>query len=735
MCALTVVTCVSPTAADAQDTAAKRVLLISTGSRLGPGFVIVDQQILRVLHNRLSPPPEIYAENLDVFRFSPERSQKIFRDYLSEKYADAPPDLIILVFAGHAGIHAAVLEQLFPRSPIVLAGLSEEELRANQFGTAVSGVLQRTNPAATIELILRLQPEVRRVVVVGGTSQEDRQLLRRVEVASQSFKNRLDFDFWNNVSMATLRERAKTLPPNSAVLFTRMFQDAAGQVFVSSDVGRWLGEWASAPVYVLADSLVGSGAVGGSVASIEAFGQRAGELAERILSGVPPESLSFEISDTTVPMFDWRALERWHIDERRLPAGSVVRYKPPALWDEYRWHVLAALTIIVLQSLMIAALVIQRRHLSRLQLALEGNRELMDLAATAGELGLWSRHLTDDKLWANAPMRALFGFGANDPLRFGDFLARIHPDDRPGVFAQLERCEAAGLPLQTEYRIQRPDGTERWVLWKGRAINDLGDHESRRMGVVMDITERKKTEIELLEQRATMAHVARVAIVSELAVSLAHEINQPLTAIQSNAQAGLRLLSRESADKQELREVLNDIVQANTRAAEVIQHTRALLRKDKPLEFGSVDLLAAINDVIALVQIDAALQGVRISIKPEDNLQPARGDRVQLQQVVLNLILNALDAMETCPASERSVEVRITHESDGMLRIAISDRGSGFNSEELGRIFDPFYTTKREGLGMGLSISRSIIESHDGRLWAESNVGRGATFYFTVPTY
>jgi two-component system sensor kinase FixL len=217
-----------------------------------------------------------------------------------------------------------------------------------------------------------------------------------------------------------------------------------------------------------------------------------------------------------------------------------------------------------------------------------------------------------------------------------------------------------------------------------------------------------------------------------LAASLAHELNQPLTAILSNAQAALRFLSSKPADLEEVREILQDIVKDNSRAGEVIRRMRALVKKEE-LDFAPVDLASLIRDVVALVHSDAILQNIHIALELDDNLPPVQGDKVQLQQVMLNLLLNAFDAMKDCPVHEREVKLQLERNGMGVIRAAVSDCGTGLSGDKLDKIFQPFYTTKGEGLGMGLSICRSIIEAHGGRLWAENNTARGATFYFTIP--
>jgi two-component system sensor kinase FixL len=218
----------------------------------------------------------------------------------------------------------------------------------------------------------------------------------------------------------------------------------------------------------------------------------------------------------------------------------------------------------------------------------------------------------------------------------------------------------------------------------------------------------------------------------ELAASLAHELNQPLTAILSNAQAAQRFLAGDGANLDEIREILSDIVHDNSRAGEVIRRMRTLFRKDEP-EFIPLDLANVISDVVLIAHSDAINHNIRVLFEISPGLPSVRGDRVQLQQVILNLLMNAFHAMKDCPLQEREVVVRGEVDGANEILATVRDRGIGLGRDNLAKIFQPFYTTKRDGLGMGLPITRSIIEAHGGRLWAENNLDCGATFYFTLP--
>jgi PAS domain S-box-containing protein len=307
----------------------------------------------------------------------------------------------------------------------------------------------------------------------------------------------------------------------------------------------------------------------------------------------------------------------------------------------------------------------------------------------------------------------------------------LHPDDLGRFDDAFASSFSARQEFTIEYRLQRSDGEYRWLVNSGvPRLEDDGTFLGY-LGSCVDITERKRAEAELHLERQELAHISRLSTMGELAASLAHELHQPLTAILSNAQAAQRFIAADSTDLDEVREILADIIQDNSRAAEVIRRMRSLVKKEG-IELAAIELSTIIQDVILLTRTDAMLHNIRVLLDLGPGLPPVRGDRVQLQQVLLNLLLNAFDAMGNCPANQREITVRAKRDS-GQVEVSVSDQGTGLTPHALERIFQPFFTTKRDGLGMGLAISRSIIEAHGGRLGAKNNVGRGATFGFILP--
>ena len=250
-------------------------------------------------------------------------------------------------------------------------------------------------------------------------------------------------------------------------------------------------------------------------------------------------------------------------------------------------------------------------------------------------------------------------------------------------------------------------------------------------GLSLDITDRKQAEQEIVHQRIELAHVARVSAMGELAASLAHELNQPLGAILRNAEAAELFLQASPPDLEEVRAILADIRKDDQRAGAVIDRMRSLLKKRK-LEHSLLDMNVLADEVIALVRPEADSRNVRLALEPVSSLPPVSGDRVQLQQVLLNLLLNAMDAMDDSASDGRRITVRV-QAAGAQVEVAVSDTGHGIPADKLVHVFEPFFSTKPNGLGMGLAISRRIIEAIGGNIRAKNNEAGGATIAFTLP--
>ena len=356
----------------------------------------------------------------------------------------------------------------------------------------------------------------------------------------------------------------------------------------------------------------------------------------------------------------------------------------------------------------------------------------MTLAAQAAEIEMWVWDISRGDVWMSSTGRARRGFGESEPIAFDRFLGSLHPDDRDSVRQSVEKSLKEGGEFEREYRIVRPDGETRWIATRGAVERDAMGAPVRMRGVSLDITPRRTAELEVLQQRSELAHLSRVTMVGELSGSLAHELNQPLTAILSNAQAAQRLLAREAPDLDEVREILKDIVDEDKRAGEVIRRLRLLLKKGE-LHQLPLDLSEVVQDVLRIMRSDLVNQGVTVGTELAPDLPAARGDRVQLQQVLLNLVVNGCDSMAGSLETERRLLVRTERDGNERVHVSVADRGCGIPPEKVTGIFEPFFTTKLHGLGLGLAVCRTIVSAHGGEIWATNNAGRGATVHFTLP--
>ncbi len=315
-------------------------------------------------------------------------------------------------------------------------------------------------------------------------------------------------------------------------------------------------------------------------------------------------------------------------------------------------------------------------------------------------------------------------------------LRRTHPEDRALVRQVIDRVVLERKDFDFEHRLLMPNGSVKYLRVVGRPSTEDESGNFEFVGAVTDITERERAEETVRKTHAQLAHVTRVTALGELAASVAHEVKQPLTAIINNASACLALLPSDTDELDEVCKALSEIADDAERASGVLARIRGLIKKS-PLEKARLHLHDVVSAVLVLVRPEAAARRVTVQAQIPEDLPLIFGDRVQLQQVLLNLVMNGMDAMNSVEEHKRLLLISGHHdEYDGWpaATISVKDFGIGLKAGEMERLFDAFYTTKPQGMGMGLAISRSIVEEHGGRLWAEPNKGPGATFLFSLPT-
>ena len=364
--------------------------------------------------------------------------------------------------------------------------------------------------------------------------------------------------------------------------------------------------------------------------------------------------------------------------------------------------------------------------------ALRDFEERVILAAEAAHLGVWEMDTTTNEIWMSDMARTLYQFDSKMRVDHAAFQDRVHPEDRELRDSAIKTAVETQSVYEIEYRLLLPDGTLRWIGGRGRCVTGEDRKSARLMGVSIDITPRKLAEAEARRYHEQVGHLSRVAAVGELAASIAHEVNQPLSGIISNAGAGRRLLDRSDVELRELRDILDDIVADGRRAGDVIRGVQSMVRKDAPAR-QRVNLNDLVTNVARMVKPAATLQSCDVETLLEPNLPTVEADPIQLQQVLLNLVINSFDAMRDTPLSSRKVVITTERNADDAIRASVRDYGVGISEEARDRIFDHFFTTKAQGLGIGLAIVRSIVESHGGTIVGENVEGGGARFHFVLP--
>jgi signal transduction histidine kinase len=595
-----------PAGALADEIAApKTVLVLFEETRALAAVAETDDAIRSTLQAGSTLPIQLYTEYLGLSWFPEEGRELALRDLLQKTYAARRPDVVIVWGTGGLRFVLKHRAALFEGVPIVFCAVDPALLPQLDAGSAVTGVSRRIDWTSSLDLIRRLHPGTREVAIVTGSGALDLRWEAEARRALAGYPGGVTLTYLAREPMPRLLKAVESLSPSTVILYGAILRDGAGRPYLPHEALVLLSNVSRVPIYAVTPNMLGRGAVGGRFLDFASHGVTAAQLALRVLGG---ERLGpSDIVEADNPyLFDWHQLRRWGIDESRLPAGSVVRFREASIWDLYKSHIIAAVVLIVTRSALIAMLLVQRSR-------------------------------------------------------------------------------------------------------------------------------RQRAEDQARARREELAHAQRVATVGELSASLAHEITQPLTAIATNAHAARRLLATSRADGNELNETLVDIAGDAERAGSIVQRLRALVRKQLA-ERQPVNINKTITEVAAILRRDIARADVSLQLDLAEDLPRVIGDAVQLQQVVLNLLVNACQAMAGVADGPRVLRIETAPAKPGSIEITVADTGAGVAEPELERMFEPFVSSKAEGLGMGLSINRSIVETHGGRIMATRNPDRGLTFHVTLPT-
>jgi two-component system, LuxR family, sensor kinase FixL len=362
-----------------------------------------------------------------------------------------------------------------------------------------------------------------------------------------------------------------------------------------------------------------------------------------------------------------------------------------------------------------------------------GDQEQLALIASMSNFGFWSLDLASEQVWANNHARSVLGLDEKAPLTRTNLFQAIHPDDHEVFLAAIDKSSQQAQTIEIELRVIGINRELHWIAARLSVSDELKGRGPRVSGYVIDERQHKRAASELLKLQQKLTHLTRVALLGELSGALAHELQQPLTAILANAQAAQLLAEKDQIEAVELKEILREIIDDDKHAGQIISSLRALLIRAET-QIQRVEMQSLLADVLVLARGTLMERNVQVHTRIDENIPAILGNRVELKQVLLNLVLNACEAMTGNPARDRRIEIVVDQSPQGgAVRTSVLDCGRGLDSDVLQRVFEPFFTTKENGLGLGLAISHSIVASHGGRLWATNRSDRGAAFHFTLP--
>jgi PAS domain S-box-containing protein len=712
----------------------RRVLLLYPYDNAHPSTVSAGAGMRKRLVENSPSKIDIHTEFLDLARFPSKIDELRSARYLGEKYAGISLDVIMPMNSEAEQFLLKYRGTIAPNVPVVFCCVRPEIATAADRPGNVTGVYSEFDANKTIALALQLQPEARHLIVVSGSTEIDRGWLESLRKGIDPYEKRLNIEYWTGVRYETLLDRASHLSRNTIIVFVTVYGDGTGRPFVPAFVVEALAGVASVPVYGPSDTYLGRGIVGGHMSSFESMGTDAADIALDILAGKNPATIAPRSSENRNFQIDARQLERWKIPEENIPTGTLISFKKPTLWEEHRNIVLAAAFVIVLQAIMISALLLQIFARKRAEISLKDSEERWRSVFEMSTIGIALADQNFRFLATNAAFQAMFGRTDAELQRLSplDISADDNRESLKVLYEQIREGKQNSYESVQQYRHQ--DGTP---IWAHAYVSKIRGGKSRQplfLATVVDITDRKRAEASSREALSELARVARLTTMGEMTASIAHEINQPLGAIVANGSAGLRWLTNPTPDIEEVRASLKRIVNDGHRASQVISGIRAMLKKGADVR-EPLDLDELVREVLIFSRGEIENQKIVVINELNEGLSQVLADRIQLQQVVLNLVMNGIDAMATLNGRARVLRLSSGQKGPSSVTLKIEDTGTGIDKDIIGHIFEAFFTTKVHGMGMGLSICRSIVEAHGGQLSVAPADPHGSVFHLELPVY
>jgi PAS domain S-box-containing protein len=669
---------------------------------------------------------DLSAEFLDAVRFPGPEQAAAMEEFLRGRHGTTPPDAWIALGPQALDFLMQRRKTLFPGTPVVAGGIDTLKIDSLTDRHGLTGRPMDWSIAPLIGQLPKMRPEVRKILLVAGAADFDR--VRHQEALAQAapFKGRYAIESSQGEPLDDLLERVSMLPQDSLVIYLTYFMTPDGRPLLPRSVAGWLAEKSSVPVLCLYETYIGTGVLGGAMMPFEEEGRAVGAIARRVVEGEDAEAIGILPPGKPRWIIDERALSRHGWNSRNLPPGAEVRFQKLSLWQAHRAAVLTGAVVLLLQSALIIGLLAARARQRRAENDKQLSESRFSKVFMASPVSISVIRQSDGRILdANPAWERTTGVSREDAVGH-THLELGFGFEAPGDLRYLQYLASGKALRDFEQRLRMPNGSSRLLSVSTEPANLHG--EPCYISMAKDITDIQQAE----EARQKLQQASRLGMLGELTASIAHEVNQPLGAILSNADAATMLMELPDPPLDEIREILSDIRRDDMRASEVIRQVRSMVARGETQRV-ALDPGELANRVAAMIRHDCRARSTAITCEVAENLPLLCGEKVRLEQVLLNLLLNALDALKAMPPDERHIRMAVAPTRDGMVNISVTDSGPGIPLDLIGRIFESFFTTKSEGMGLGLALSRSIAEAHGGKLIAANSPGGGACFQLILP--
>jgi two-component system, cell cycle sensor histidine kinase and response regulator CckA len=627
-------------------------------------------------------------------------------------------------------------DALFGDTPIVFCGINNFSSGMIEGQKNITGVAQYDDLEATLEIALRLHPKAIRVITTTAANTTGTILYNQAKDIFEKYRDRLQTDFWHGWPLEAVLAKLENTDENTIVIALGALVDNAGRTVPMNEVAARMAAKTRSPIYTTIDTGVGVGALGGSIASGVGQGRQALSLAVDILQGKAADDIPVITKGANPYKFDFEVMQRFGVDIDGLPAGSIVVNQPTTTFEQIRTYLLVAGVIIFVLGAFIAVLIMLIVKRKRMEEALIESQTRFRTFIDHSTTGIFLKDLEGRYLLANDAVAKRFGMKAEDMK--GRNFRDVHSEEVAAFIAASDaRVIARKTVDERENEIIYADGSRHTHLNVKFPVFDRQGNLVGIGGVSTDISDKKQAQDDMRALQSELAHVSRLSTMGEMAAGFAHELNQPLAAINNFAFGAIHRMRDGQFEQEQIVSALEQISGQARRAGEIIKRVRSFVsNKDAARANGDlpvIDLNRVIRAAIGLLASEKLKHGVELSVELPTSVPAVRADAIQIQQLVINLARNGMEAMRDAGSLKRELTIRTVMTGEDSIEIQVEDSGPGVPEDVLPRLFHPFFTTKATGMGLGLSICRSIAQNHKGDLTAENPMAGGALFRITLP--